>query len=126
MYINEYKLPFLCFIADSLLSMSPFMVKLLVCINWRYLVDDFSSSTHIPASCMTMFINKKHQHPHLIVNTIGDHNGNKCLHFFVSSFYLMYFVFISYVYMYNVLHFILNKSKFKHAQLKYIGHCLFN
>ena len=29
-----------------------------------------------------------------------DHNGNKCLHFFVSSFYLMYFVFISYVYLY--------------------------
>ena len=35
---------------------------------------------------------------------------NKCLHFFVSSFYLMYFDFISYVYLYNVLHFILNKS----------------
>ena len=41
---------------------------------------------------------------------VWDHNGNKCLHFFVSSFYLMYFVFISYVYLYNVLHFILNKS----------------
>ena len=39
-----------------------------------------------------------------------DHNGNKWLHFFVSSFYLMYFVFISYVNLYNVLHFILNKS----------------
>ena len=32
------------------------------------------------------------------------------LAFFVSSFYLMYFVFIFYVYLYNVLHFILNKS----------------
>ena len=42
--------------------------------------------------------------------TAWDHNGNKCLHFFESSFYLMYFVFISYVYLYNVLHFILNKS----------------
>ena len=41
---------------------------------------------------------------------LWDHNGNKCLHFFVSSFYLMYFVFISYVYLYNVLHSILNKS----------------
>ena len=30
---------------------------------------------------------------------------------FVSSFYLMYFVFISYVYLYNVLHYILNKSR---------------
>ena len=39
-----------------------------------------------------------------------DHNGNKCLHFLVSSFYLMYFVFISDVYLYNVLHSILNKS----------------
>ena len=38
------------------------------------------------------------------------HNGNKFLHFFVSSFYLMYFVFISYAYLYNVLHFILNQS----------------
>ena len=28
----------------------------------------------------------------------------------LSSFCLMYFVFISYVYLYNVLHFILNKS----------------
>ena len=41
---------------------------------------------------------------------IDDHNGNKCLHFFVSSFYLMCFVFISYVYLYNVLHSVLNKS----------------
>ena len=40
---------------------------------------------------------------------VWDHNRNKCLHVFVSSFYLMYFVFISYVYLYNVLHFILNK-----------------
>ena len=39
-----------------------------------------------------------------------DHNGNKCLHFFVSSFYLMYFVFIYYAYLYNVLHSIQNKS----------------
>ena len=29
---------------------------------------------------------------------------------FVSSFYLMFFVFIFYAYLYNVLHFILNKS----------------
>ena len=47
---------------------------------------------------------------YLICLFVWDHNGNKCLHFFVSSFYLMYFVFISYVYLYNVLHFILNKS----------------
>ena len=36
---------------------------------------------------------------------IRDHNGNKCLNFFVSSLYLMYFVFISYVYLYNVFTF---------------------
>ena len=47
---------------------------------------------------------------HAYITKEWDHNGNKCLHFFVSSFYLMYFVFISYVYLYNVLHFILNKS----------------
>ena len=35
-----------------------------------------------------------------------------CLHFFVSSFYLMYFVFISYVYhLYNVLHVLLSLSR---------------
>ena len=47
---------------------------------------------------------------YLICIFVCEHNGNKCLHFFVSSFYLMYFVSISYVYLYNVLHFILNKS----------------
>ena len=47
---------------------------------------------------------------YLICIFVADHNGKKCLHFFVSSLYLMYFVFISYVYMYNVLHSILNKS----------------
>ena len=36
---------------------------------------------------------------YLICTFVWDHNGNKCLHFFVSSFYLMYFVFISYVYL---------------------------
>ena len=46
------------------------------------------------------------------ISSFWDHNGNKCLHGFVSSFYLMYFVFISYVYMYNVLHVILNKSNY--------------
>ena len=46
---------------------------------------------------------------YLICLFVWDHNGNKCLHFFVSSFYLMYFVFISYVYLYNVLR-LYNKS----------------
>jgi len=31
-----------------------------------------------------------------------NHNGNKYLHFYVSSLYLMYFVFIFYVYLYSV------------------------
>ena len=47
---------------------------------------------------------------YLIYIFVWDHNGNKCLHYLASSFYLMYFVFISYVYLYNVLHSILNKS----------------
>ena len=47
---------------------------------------------------------------------------------FLSSFYLMYFVFISDVYLYNVLHFILNKSnppnkeECKYARTIYLFH----
>ena len=35
------------------------------------------------------------------ISSFRDHNGNKCLHFIVASLYLMYFVFISYVYLYK-------------------------
>ena len=40
--------------------------------------------------------------PFFTMSPARDHNGNKCLHLFVSLLYLMYFVCISYVYLYNV------------------------
>ena len=36
-------------------------------------------------------------------------HGNKCLHFIMSSIYLMYYIY-SYLYACSVLHFIMNKS----------------
>ena len=42
---------------------------------------------------------------HVFVCICRDHNGNKYLHFFLSSLYLMYFVFISYVYLSNIFTF---------------------